>query len=298
MATGSTLARRALGRQLHKLRERAKVKQAEAARLIGVSPQTIGRLEDGETTRPNDVFLNILCDAYRVTNKERKMVLGLSRDVRKAAKQGGGWWRGFADEFPADFDHYLALEDAANRLTVWRTTILPGLLQIPEYRRAIAWSEIPQLSAETIDQRVELVVRRQAKLEDPEFHLDALLWEAVLRDRVGGAAVMAEQARHLAKLSERQNVSIRIVPFDARQRLGVMVGACSLLEFPPLPQSKAAVSPIVYVEEYVGDLYFEREEEEVRPYRDALREISRVALGTAESRQKILEIAEEHQREC
>lgn len=117
--------------------------------------------------------------------------------------------------------------------------------------------------------------------------------EAVLREEVGGPAVLAEQLHRLAEVGALPNVSIRVVPFNARNHLGVLVGSCFLMEFPPLPQSKLVEPPIVYVEGYAGDLYLEREEE-VGHYRTALAEIGRVALDESESRRKILAIAKEY----
>ncbi|BCK58900.1 transcriptional regulator [Nocardia wallacei] len=278
---------------MHMLRERAAVKQAEAARIIGVSAQSIGRLEDGQNTRPNDIFLNILCDSYGASDKERRTVLALAHEVRTAHKHGGGWWRGYADQFIGDFDHYLALEEAASRLTIWRVSILPGLLQTPNYRRAIAWAESPDVPTEEIEKRIEWSTRRQACLDDPCFEVHALLSEAVLRDHAGGPAVMSEQLVRLVELSELPNVSVRVVPFAARSILGSYVGSFSLLEFPPLQQSKTVEPPVVYVEEYAGDLYLEQDED-VNRYRRALREIDRVALEQEKSRAFILAVAKEY----
>lgn len=292
-ASGSTLARRALGREMSKLRERAKIKQAEAARLIGISPQGIGRLEEGQTTRPNDLFLNVLCDAYRATDSERHTVLTLAIEVRTAVKRGGGWWRAYADLLAMDFDHYLALEEAASRLITWRTKLVPGIFQTPGYRRAIAWAEAPTAPPDEIEKRIELATRRQRRLDDPAFEVNAYLSEGALRDRAGGMGVMEEQMLHLAKVAELPNVSVRVVPQTTWSVLGSYVGSFSLMEFPPLPQSKQVEPPIVYVEEYAGDLYLEREEE-VERYRSALREIERVASDQNESRAIILGVAEEY----
>ncbi|WP_442799831.1 Scr1 family TA system antitoxin-like transcriptional regulator [Nocardia sp. NBC_01730] len=64
--------------------------------------------------------------------------------------------------------------------TAWKVTILPGLLQTPTYRCALAWSEIPKLSPEAVEGRIELATRRQARLEDPELTVDVLLHESAL----------------------------------------------------------------------------------------------------------------------
>ncbi|MET8871188.1 helix-turn-helix transcriptional regulator [Nocardia sp. NPDC004604] len=293
MATGSTLARRALGRELNRLREAAKMSQSAAGRVIGVSPQTIGRMEDGQPTKVSDLYVNALCDAYQATDGERVVLLGLAQEVRAAQRSGGGWWRAYADEIPADFDHYLALEEAAKRLTAWKLTVVPGMLQTPEYRRAMIWTETPNKDTEAVEKRIEIATRRQARLEERDFAVDVILSEAVVRDQIGGRSVMANQLRHLAQAGDRPNVSIRVVPFSAPSHLGSFVGSFVLLEFPALPSSKLTEPPVVYVEEYAGDLYLERDSE-VGRYRDAVAEISRVALDEQATRRLLLELVEEY----
>ncbi|WP_181063589.1 helix-turn-helix domain-containing protein [Nocardia nova] len=291
--TGSTLARRALGRELRRLREAKGLKQAAAARAAETSPQSIGRIEEGLSTRTTGLQVNALCDFYEASDEERRTLLGLVSEVRASRERGGGWWRAYADaKIPSGFDHYLALEEATSRLTAWKTEIVPGLLQTAAYRRALAWSEIPELAPEAVDGRLEVTAHRQKRLEDPTFMLDVLLSEAAVRDQVGGRNVLAEQLVHLAKMCERPNVSIRIVPFNARRHTGPLAGSFILLEFPDLPQSKLSEPPVVYIEAYAGDLYLERPEEVTR-YRAALSAIQQVALDEHDSRNMILALAEE-----
>ncbi|WP_306362158.1 helix-turn-helix transcriptional regulator [Nocardia sp. CC227C] len=294
MVTGSTLARRALGREMKRLRESIGMSQSAAGRVIGVSQQTIGRMEEGQPTKVSDLYVNTLCDSYRATDDERVILLGLAGEVRTSQKSGGGWWRAYADEMRVGFDHYLSLEAAAGNLVSWKVTIVPGLLQTAEYRRAVAWAETPAASTENIERRVEMMARRQARL-DEELTVDIILWEAVLRDPIGGPAVMAGQLRRLVDVGERPNITLRVVPFDgARQRgFGSLVGSFVLLEFPKLPATGLSEPPVVYVEEWAGDLYLEREAE-VRRYRDAFTEIGRVALSPDASRQFISAVAKEY----
>lgn len=290
---GSTLARRALGRELRRLRIEKGMLQAQAARVAETSSQTISRTEEGVITRMSTLQVNALCDAYGAKDDERRMLLSLLSEVRAARTHGGGWWRAYADaQITEGFDHFLSLEESARRFTAWKTGILPGMLQTTEYRRAIAWSEIPQLTSEAIEGRLDLAARRQMRLADRNFEMVALLSEAVIREQVGGRAVMGEQLAHLAEVCQLTNVSIRVVPFSAPRHLGPYIGSFSLLEFPVLPQSKLTEPPIVYIEEYAGDLYLERETE-VRRYRAALAEIQTVALDEVQSRQRILAVAKE-----
>ncbi|GAB4587636.1 helix-turn-helix domain-containing protein [Nocardia sp. IFM 10818] len=295
MGTGSTLARRALGRELKRLREAKKLNQSAAGRVIGVSPQTIGRMEDGLPTKVSDLYINALCDAYAATDPERSMLLELALEVRTTQKSGGRWWRAYADEMNAGFDHYMGLEDGASKLAVWKLAIVPGLLQTPEYRRAVAWTEYPGKPSDQVEKRVEMAVRRQARLEEPDFMVDIVLSETVLRDQIGGPGVMADQLERLADVGQQPNLSVRVVPFDAPGHLGSRVGSFVLLEFPKLSATGLTEPPMVYVEGYAGDLYLERETE-VTQYRNAFAEISRVALNETATRQLVLSIAKEYRK--
>ncbi|WP_167354975.1 helix-turn-helix domain-containing protein [Nocardia africana] len=272
-----------MGRELRRLRNNKGMGQSQAARIAETSHQTIGRIEEGQTTRITSLQVNALCDSYGASDEERRICLDLVKEIR-ASREGkvtASWWRAYADAQDSGFNHYLALEDAASSLTVWKTTIVPGLLQTPAYRRAMGWAERPDMSSDQLERRIEWQTRRQARLNDPNLQLTALLYEAVLLEQVGGSAVYAEQLEQLALLSELPNVCIRVVPFGASSHLGAYVGSFMLLEFPDL-LSGLPQPPIIYVEGWAGDLYLEREAE-LRKYSRALREIARVALTEGES---------------
>jgi transcriptional regulator with XRE-family HTH domain len=290
---GSTLARRSLGRRLRQLREAAKMSQSAAGRAVELSPQSIGRLEDGQATRTSSLHINALCDAYRVSDSERKVLLALGAEVREAHKSGGRWWRAYADEIPMDFNHYISLEDSASIITFWSTLLIPGLFQTSDYRRALAWTEHPTKTHDEVERLVELASRRQRRLQDPRVTIAVLIFEAALRSQVGSVAVMEEQLLRLAALSEYPNITIQVVPYKASNHLGSLVGKFVLLDFPPLPATKLQEPSVVYVEGFAGSLYLERESE-VEQYRQAGEQIRRVALNPIQSRELILETA----REC
>ncbi|WP_433491036.1 DUF5753 domain-containing protein [Nocardia grenadensis] len=292
MAGGSTLPKRALGRELRRLRERSGIRQAAAARAIEVSPQTIGRMEDGHASRPTTLQINGLCDRYGASDEERRFLLDLLEDSRTAKQSGGGWWRAYADQIPGDFNHYLALEESATRVTTWQETLLPGLLQIPEYRREMIWTESPQLAPEDVERRIAVSEQRMKNLRNSKFELNALLSEAVLCHGVGGSAVMPRQLKHLLAVSEAANISVRVVPFRARSLVGLLVRSFVFLEFEMLPNTRLMDPPVVYVEGFTGSLYLERREEVVQ-YRAATEAIERVALSEQETRALIAKVAEE-----
>lgn len=288
-----------MGRELRRLRANAGLQQAEAARLAETSPQSIGRIEDGQYTRITSFQINALCNACGATDAERRAVLDLLEDVRAArkSKAEGGWWRAYSDQISMRFDHYLALERAADRLIAWNVTTVPGPLQTAEYRRALAWAESPDTPSSEIERRIEWAAMRKKELLDKgqrePLQINAILFEAVLRNQIGGPAVMRGELEHLLNMSERPNVSLRVVSFARTSYLGSLSGSFLFLEFPPLSQSKLVEPPVVYVEQYVGDLFLS-DEPDLGKYRHALSEITRVALDDDESRALVQEIAEEY----
>ncbi|MFF0491105.1 Scr1 family TA system antitoxin-like transcriptional regulator [Nocardia sp. NPDC004068] len=295
VAEGSTIARRALGRQLQKLRKKADMSQNRAAKVLGISPQTMARLEDGlSVPSTNDLYMNALCDHYGVSDEKRRAILAMAREARVSAKNGGGWWRPHIDRPANDFEPRAFLDHAARRLTAWHVILLPEIVQTPDYRRAVAWTTWPHLPTDELDNRIERVAERQRRLDDSTFTVEILLSEAAIREEWGGPSVMAEQRRFLVEIGHRPNVSIRVVPFRTRGHLGALVGSFSLLEFPLLPHTRFVERPIVHVEEYTGDLYLERSAE-VDRYKAAISELRRVALSESDSSARILAISDEYE---
>ncbi|WP_067538317.1 helix-turn-helix domain-containing protein [Nocardia crassostreae] len=287
---GSTLASRALGRLLAQYRKRAGLTVYAAAQVVETSQQTLGRVQDGVKSKVPQLWINALADAYGVGDDERRVLIGLAQELSSSQKN---WWRAYADEMNPGFDHYMGLEQAARKYSAWRVTVVPGLLQTVEYRRAITWTESPGMPPDQVNKRLDMAVGRQARIRDTGYTVDVILSESVLRDRIGGPGVMADQLRRLAEDGTKPNVSVRVVPFESPGHLGSLVGSFVLLEFPKLPSTGLIEPPVVFVEGYAGDLYLEREGE-VKRYREALAEISRVALSEDASRQLVLSIAKEY----
>lgn len=294
MANGSTLPRRALGRQLRKLREKAGLTQSAASRVAEVSPQSYGRIEDGRQTKVTDLGLNALANAYGASDEERRLLLDLAREIREATASGSGWWRAYADAIVSGFDHYLALEEAANWVTSWQTTVVPGLLQTRDYRQALTWATNPDQSPEEVDRTLDLASRRQDLLGRPDFRFEALLTEATLRYNVGSPAVMADQVKRLLNQSDVPGIDIRIVPNAETKPIGLMSRSFVLFSFPPLHASKLQEPPVAFEEGFTGNLFVERPEEVSKYSREAER-IRHVALSASASSDLMLRISKELQ---
>jgi transcriptional regulator with XRE-family HTH domain len=115
------------------------------------------------------------------------------------------------------------LQDSAaplyERTRVFRfysSTQVPGLLQTPAYVRALLSSiaEFRQVPND-IDAAVEVRQKRAEVLRRGNHRLVALVDEGVLRRRVGGRDVLAEQLAHLQEVMAWPSVALGVIPFSA-----------------------------------------------------------------------------------
>ncbi|WP_039803124.1 DUF5753 domain-containing protein, partial [Nocardia araoensis] len=223
MATDSTIARRMLGMQLETLRERADITREAAAAAIASARSTIWKMETGQPVRFNPVLIERLCQLYNATEKETQVVLELVKET-KGAK---GWWQAFTDDtIPKDFNLFVGLEDAANRITSYQTTFLPGLLQTDDYRRAIIWAEYPNKPAEDVERHLEVGRKRQSRLtaEKNPLTMEVFVDESALHRTAGSTSVMTAQLQHLADVGQLANIVIRVVPASTGIYRALMIG--------------------------------------------------------------------------
>jgi hypothetical protein len=135
-------------------------------------------------------------------------------------KIGVGWWHSYRDVVPAWFGTYLSLEAAACLIRVYSTAVVPGLLQTEAYADAVLRLEPCVRSAVSIARAVELRMRRQQIIGQPNApRLWAVLDESTLRRRLGDAKVMCGQLRHLIDICAHPNVTIQVIPSTTNIRV-------------------------------------------------------------------------------
>lgn len=115
---------------------------------------------------------------------------------------------------------YAAAEAAASVIIGFQPVIMHGLLQTPEYARALL--SLPGgpashgSSADEIDRVVAARMRRSSILYEPGRRILIIIGEAALHTRVGTPEVMRGQLDHLVRLlKSTPHVTIAILPFEA-----------------------------------------------------------------------------------
>ncbi|QIS02520.1 helix-turn-helix domain-containing protein [Nocardia brasiliensis] len=288
--TGSTLSRRILARQLRELREKAGVTAEFARTAIGVGKQTLWRMETGQPVRFNPLFVERLCQVYGARDDVTGMLLALTGETQRT-----GWWQAYGDIVPKHFALFLGLEEAARRTISYHATLVPGLLQISEYHRALLEAGAPNMSAAEIERRIELLDRRKFRLTTPErlLRIEVIVDEGSLRHPIGGRAVMSAQLRHLAQVGHLRNVSIRVIPLDSAAYGGLTAGAFVILEFPTHPTAHLTEPPIVYLDGHLDAQYLDKADD-VRHYQQIYDDLRRAALDEPRSRALIESIVAEY----
>jgi transcriptional regulator with XRE-family HTH domain len=281
-STGSpTVRRRELGALLRGLRnERGLTVDQVAAELL-CSPSKVSRMETGQRAATlRDI--RDLCDLYGVTEEaERERLMTLAREGKQQ-----GWWQSFS----LPHRTYVGLEQDAISLTVFHSTVVPGLLQIAEYTRAIHQAGIPRIDASAIEERVEERRTRQQNLTQGDTPaIEVILDEAVLHRPLGGAAAMRKQLDHLIEMAKRPNINIRVVPYSA--------GAHPALESNFTILGFAGQAPtIVHAEGLAGQIYLERNQD-IERYQLALEVLRDLAMSPQDSVQFIAKIRDTYPSE-
>ncbi|MFD0856788.1 DUF5753 domain-containing protein [Actinomadura adrarensis] len=181
----------------------------------------------------------------------------------------------------------------ARSLRSYSALMINGLLQTEEYAHEIIRVGLMQFAPPPeVERRVEVRTTRQSLLHDrvPEpLRIWSVIDEAVLRRNIGPPGIMAAQCDHLLDLSQRPNVMIQVLPFEAGAHPS-LTGAFTHMDFP-----EPHMPDIVYLDGLTGALYVE-DETQVHTYSLAFNQLAMTALGVDESLAMISDLAEQHRK--
>lgn len=261
-----------LGGKLRELRVAAGLDPADVDGRLGFSRSKTSRIELGRHGCKHADAVALL-DLYGVENEER--VEEFLRLVDQSRRPD--WWRSFNDVLSDFFTPLVALESAAERIRTYEPFYVPGLLQTPDYTRAVIQAGPGQLLSHEVARRAELRQERHRHLDQPDApRLWAVIDESVLLRAVGGAAVMRAQLEHLLDLMERPRITLQIAPLDVSAATGVGTGV-TYLRF-----ALGDLKDAVYIE-HLTDSTFTQKPQIVEQYRNMLDRVGACALTPAKT---------------
>jgi transcriptional regulator with XRE-family HTH domain len=247
MAGTPTPRRKRLGSHLRQVRERSDTQIEEIAKLLRIDESTVSRYETGYL-RPLWPSLQAMLGMYDASDEDREKATELWEDsaqraVRLSVPTGSS----------KAFRSFLRAESEATAMRVLSPHTVHGLLQTPDYARAVHASAHRFRDPETqAEHYVKARLKRQKRLTDTDpLRLHALLDEVVIRRVVGGPEVMAEQLRHLLRIGQQENIVLQVLPFSVGA-YGTMSGGCTIIGY-----GGDEYQPAVYVEHTAGGEWVE-----------------------------------------
>ncbi|MFE0699025.1 Scr1 family TA system antitoxin-like transcriptional regulator [Streptomyces sp. NPDC058872] len=197
-------------------RKQAGLTQPQLAARVCVGLETLGSIEQGR--RALRLRLAAELDELLETGGALAVAVG------KAPKK---------ERYPAFAQEFIELEAQALALSSYENAVVPGLLQTPDYARAVFDCLYPPLTAQEAEDRMLDRIDRQRVFEQQPWPpmMSFVLNEAVLEQPIGGREVLREQLRHLRLMAERPFLSLQVVP-TARTRHAGLAGPMVLLETP------------------------------------------------------------------
>jgi transcriptional regulator with XRE-family HTH domain len=273
---------------LRRLREHADLTGEDVAERLGWSASKVSRIELYRTG-VKTADLTKLLDLYGVTGTHQAELLALATEPRRK-----GWWEAYSDALPEEYSAYIVMEAEAESLECWSPQLVYGLLQTPEYARAVIEAHMGStvgLPPGKIRQRVQTRIERQAMITGQrQMPLTVVLDQSVLLRKVGDERIMREQLDHLIEMSERPNVRIQILPLDGSHPIGT--GAFVLMRFAPVPGITQSTD-VVYIEQLGRTALYVEDEDEVFDYRLALTRITERSLSPDQTRDLIAKVGRE-----
>ena len=273
----ATVRQRILGKRLRQMREEAGHTLESAAAELEISASRLSRMETARQGVDVHVVRSIL-DLYDVGGDRWTSTLELVREARK--KQ---WWQRY--KLGGQYN-FVQFEADAVQVQEYAIGYVPGILQVQDYARALFTSSLSPRTPEVLEAEIEVRTLRQRRLTDPADPLQfvGIVTEEVLRNPIGGLAVLRSQLAHLIEMIELPTVTLQVLA--ARPGAHASLGSGFIvLSFGDLGEPDMA-----FVEHALGALHLDGQEE-VLLARNKFDQLRTMALGPEDSLSLLREIA-------
>jgi transcriptional regulator with XRE-family HTH domain len=275
--TAPTVRQRRIGSALRKARDQHNLTVATAARRFGRSQGWMSMVENGLQVVSPDELADLL-DFYDIEDGPLRESL-----LHLATHKPGRWVRERVGRISAAALDLASLEEDAAEIRNFEPSVVPGLLQVPEYTRKLIAVGPAKHNAKTL---VDFRLSRQRVLSrpDPPRYMP-IIAEAVLHNQVGGdPTLMRTQMRRLSEVGRLDHVELRVLPSAASEHL--WFGSPHLL-ISLRPPGRLTVSVI----DRFAQSFFIEDENEVAAHEETFELLRSAALSRTASLKLIDEIA-------
>ncbi|MGY2062474.1 DUF5753 domain-containing protein, partial [Nocardia gipuzkoensis] len=173
-------------------------------------------------------------------------------------------------------------------------------LQTADYARVlIGWYDRScNVSRENTDKRVALRLQRQKIItrRTRPTKLDVLLHESALHRLIGNRNIMCAQLHHLAEMSKRPNITIRLVPYAAGCPRGLLISPFIIYDLGAGSKQEPVAPPVVYIER--GDVrdMFLHQKDDIQRFTELKSILQSLSLDEQQSRDLLRQSARSYER--
>jgi len=270
-AYGATVAKRRLSGRLAAMRLRAGMSLNEASDKLGWSRGRLNRFEANQWRQPDPSHVRDLARIYGASDDEREEL----EDLVTRARARLWWHEPDRDKGRVFTSEFAGFENDAARISVYMPLVLPGLLQTRPYIEALL--AVGPWPPPWRERALAARLRRQQILDRADGtapRLIAVITEASLLYRWGTPADRRAQIGHLAAVSARPDVELRMLRFADGPHPG-MSSLINIFDFPG-----DADPPVVYLENDT-DITEVTRPAEVAAYKNTFARIREAALPPA-----------------
>ncbi|MEU0070523.1 helix-turn-helix transcriptional regulator [Streptomyces sp. NPDC006332] len=214
-----------VGRQLRLRREAVGMRAADFGEAVGYGEDMVYKIEGGKRI-PRPEYLDRADEVLSAGG----LLAAMKEDVARV-------------RYPKKVRDLAQSEAKAVELQLYDPLNIHGLLQTPEYARALLLMRRPAYAGEEVERFIAARVARKAVFErDPAPEISFVLEEWTLRRPLGGRAVVRRQLEHLLEAARLRNVELQVMPMDREEHAGVD-GSIEVLKF--ADGSAVGRSPVV-----------------------------------------------------
>ncbi|SOD86747.1 Helix-turn-helix domain-containing protein [Streptomyces sp. Ag109_G2-15] len=269
-----------LGTELRRLREAAGLKAREVAGLLSSTSAQMSQVEAG-LAGVSEERVRRLAAHYACADETLIDAL-----VAMVSDRTEGWWEGYRGVLPPVFLDVAETEHHGTFLREVVTSHVPGLLQTPDYARAVFGYMVPELPDSELKPRVEHRMRRRTVLQrDVPVPYETIIHEAALRILVSDRRTARAQLQEVLGAIEYGQATVRVIPLAREGFAGA--GIEMMYVGGPLPQLDTVLRDAPH-----GTAFIDADSQLAR-FRALLNKVVKAALQPVESRDFIHRLAKE-----
>ncbi|MFK0044489.1 helix-turn-helix domain-containing protein [Streptomyces sp. NPDC090741] len=203
--------RSSLGSALRALRESSGTEAKAVARNAAMSRSKLSKIENGNTS-PSVTDVDCILTAIGVSEEVKAEYMAAAR---AEATEVTAWRLVRRLGYSRKQQQVQAVEAQTNLLRLFQPSLVPGLLQTPEYIRAVFLRK--NVTEVQLERTISARLARQTVLHAEGKTFRFIITESVLRWRIVPPLVMVGQLDRIVSVSRLPNIDIRVVPLGAPQ---------------------------------------------------------------------------------